>query len=333
MDIFGAGLQVFLKKNTGIAPPFRSKFPWLGADLQTLRNSFAKRPVAPMIHKRLLASIEGDKQAINISVTYPEAGTENGKAVLLVHGLGGDEDSYYKVCAANSFLRDGWSVYRMNFREVGPSRETSLPPYSAGLTDDLRAALEAVAEDALDQKIYALGFSLGGQLLLRTLGEGRVTERLAAAATVSAPLNLSNTLKKLQRPRNSVYVNYLVKNMMRDLGAVAANRFGVEPKILTTVWAFDEHVIAPAFGFSGAEDYYKNVSCFPFLDKITTPLLAIHGKDDPWIPWEDYRDACWPVDKVVGAVLLAGGGHVGFHCGATKGVWYQRAVTRFFNKF
>lgn len=333
MDIFGAGLQAFLKKNTEIAQPFRAKFPWLGADLQTLRNSFAKCPVIPIVHKRILAPIEGDQQAINISVTYPDAGTENGRAILLVHGLGGDEDSFYKVSAANSFLKGGWSVYRMNFRGVGPSRETSLPPYSGGLTDDLRAALEAVAKDATDQKVYAVGFSLGGQLLLRTLGEGRITERLVAAATVSAPLDLSHTLKKLQRPRNSLYVNYLVKNMMRDLRGVAQRRFGVDPKTLTSVWAFDEHVIAPAYGFNGAEDYYENVSCFPLLDRISTPLLAIHSKDDPWIPWEDYRDALWPADKTVGAVLLSGGGHVGFHCAAEKGIWHENVIARFFQQF
>ncbi len=333
MQVYGTGLKTFLKENTDVVLPFRAQFPWWGADLQTVRNSLNKKTPTIHIDKRILAPIECGEQSVNLSVTYPAKGTSNGCSVLLIHGLGGDEDSYYKVAAAKSFLEEGWTIYRMNFRGVGPSRETSVAPYSAGLTDDLRSAIAAVSNDQPDHKIYALGFSLGGQLLLRTLGEGNVTSRLSAAVTVSAPLNLSHTLKKLQRPRNKVYVDYLVNNMTRDLAEVGQKHFGVDAGTLTSVWAFDEHIIAPAFGFRDAEDYYEKVSCFPLIEKISIPVLAIHSKDDPWIPWENYRDANWPSGKIVGCALTAGGGHVGFHCRNSGGVWYEGAAKRFFAKF
>ncbi|MEX0298730.1 MAG: YheT family hydrolase [Kordiimonas sp.] len=333
MQIYGAGLEAFLATKTEVVPPFRAQFPWWGADLQTVRNSLSKNKPTCSVDKRILAPIESDAQSINLSVTYPLESTSNGCSVLLVHGLGGDEDSHYKVAAANSLLADGWTIYRMNFRGVGPSKKTSVPPYSAGLTDDLRSAIVAVIQDQPDLKVCALGFSLGGQLLLRTLGEGNVPSGLAAVVTVSAPLNLSHTLKKLQRPRNKIYVDYLVSNMARDLAEVGQQRFGVDPDSLTSVWAFDEHIIAPAFGFKGAEDYYENVSCFPLLENITIPTLAIHSQDDPWIPWEDYRDAKWPAGEIVGCAITSGGGHVGFHCGTSRGVWYEGVAKRFFAEF
>lgn len=328
----GAGLQAFFDTHGSFIPPFRQRFPWVGADLQTLRNSFAgKLPTTP-IHKRLLAPIVSGEQQLNIAVSSPAAGHSNGMAVMLIHGLGGNEDSFYKQATAQSFLRDGWTVYRLNYRGVGPSRSTSKPPYSGGLTDDLRSALYAMAEDANGKKLYAVGFSLGGQLLLRTLGEGGLDIDLCGAVTVSAPLDLARALAKLQRPRNAIYVRYLVNNMKRDLGQVGREEFGIEPELLTSVWAFDEYIIAPAFGYQGAADYYEKVSCFSLLENIQVPLLAVHSKDDPWIPWEDYKRATWPQDRSVGGLLLKRGGHVGFHGSATDGAWFEVAAKEFFAK-
>lgn len=332
MDILGAGLRGFLEKNPGTVKPFRQRFPWIGPDLQTLKNSFSNQPAALPIHKRLLAPIVPEGQSLSVSATYPAADDDCGRALLLIHGLGGDENSHYIMAAVQYFLDKGWSVYRMNYRGVGPSKETSVAPYSAGLSDDLRSVLNVVAGDAEGKQLFAVGFSLGGQLLMRTLGEGNVTTALCAAATVSAPLNLSNTLKKLQRPRNGIYVRYLVQNMMRDLSDVGQHRFGVDCSKLTSVWAFDEYIIAPAFGFRDAEDYYENVSCSPVLNDISIPLLAIHSKDDPWIPWEDYIQADWPDNKNAGAILLNGGGHVGFHCANSRGVWTHGNILNFFEK-
>jgi len=332
MDLIGTGLRRFLPPT--ILPPFKPKFPWIGGDLQTLRNSFINNrpPLAPC--ERILAPI--DVGAISIAVNYPEEGAVYNRALVLVQGLGGGEDSSYMVSAARYFLSRGYSVYRMNYRGVGPSAETSEAPYSAGLTSDLRAVLRRVGKHAPDSTLYLMGFSLGGQLSLRMLGEGDVPENeaggVAACITVSAPLDLATSQKKLERRRNHLYSRYVVNNMKNDFAELDHPKVKVTPVEMTSVWDFDQHIIAPVFGFKNAADYYARASCFPLLSRIVTPTLAVHAADDPWIPVEDYRRASWPENAAGGAVITPSGGHVGFHASGSKRPWHELAAVEFFDR-
>ena len=240
MDLVGTGLRRFLS-STDI-PPFKPRFPWIGGDLQTLRNSFVTNPVPLVPDERILAPI--DVGAINIAVNHP-TGTGLSRALVLVHGLGGGEDSSYMISAAREFLRCGYSVYRMSYRGVGPSAETSEGPYSAGLTSDLRAVLRRVGKHVPQSSLYLMGFSLGGQLSLRMLGEGDVPQNVKACLTVSAPLDLATSQKKLERRRNHFYSRYVVNNMKSDLAGLDHPKIKVDPGDMTSVWEFDQHIIAP----------------------------------------------------------------------------------------
>lgn len=328
MDLIGAGLRRFL--SSADLPAFACRFPWLGGDLQTLRNSFTGNPDVVTPDDRLLAPI--DVGAINVAVNYPASGAAQNRALVLVHGLGGGEDSSYMLSAARAFLAQGYSVYRMNYRGVGPSAETSEGPYSAGLTSDLRAVLRRVGKHAPGSTMFLMGFSLGGQLSLRMLGEGDVPLGLAACVTVSAPLDLATSQQKLERRRNHFYSKYVVNNMKVDLAGVTHPKVTVDPRSLTSVWAFDQQIIAPVFGFKDAADYYERASCFPLLGRINTPTLAVHAADDPWIPVEDYRRASWPEVAPAGAVITPSGGHVGFHARGDSQPWHQRAAATFFDR-
>ncbi len=329
MQIVGAGLQAFLKEQGGdLLPPFKQRFPWLGADLQTVRNSFSRNKPVVEMHNRLYAPLESG-EAISVAVTEPQIPSVQ-KSLVLIHGLGGNEDSHYMKETALAFSQLGWHVFRMNARGVGPSRETSKPPYSAGLTKDLRAVLSAVHKHHPENKVYAMGFSLGGQLLLRTLGEGALPVDLIAGVSVSAPLDLSASQQKLERRRNGVYVDYLVKNMRADLEGTKSPTHDIALEDIKTIRGFDEYIIGPYFGFEGADDYYSGISCKSVIADIKQPVLAIHSADDPWIPVEDYRDANWPSDVAAGAAVLPKGGHVGFHCKYADTPWYIGAAQQFF---
>lgn len=349
MDLIGTGLRRFLSSTD--LPPFKPRFPWIGGDLQTLRNSFVSTPETLVPDERILAPI--DVGAINIAVNHPgenhqgenhlEHGASLNRSLVLVHGLGGGEDSSYMVSAARRFLNCGYSVYRMNYRGVGPSAETSEGPYSAGLTSDLRAVLRRVGKHQPDSTLYLMGFSLGGQLSLRMLGEGDVPGKVpgnlsgnlpggvAACVTVSAPLDLATSQKKLERRRNHFYSRYVVNNMKNDLAGLSHPKVNVDPKILTSVWDFDQYIIAPVFGFKSAADYYARASCFPLLDRIDIPTLAVHAADDPWIPVEDYHRAAWPDNAPAGAVITPSGGHVGFHAGGDHRPWHEQTALHFFD--
>jgi len=171
-----------------------------------VRNSFGSSKTLVGPAARLLAPIGSDGAALSLAVTspvhHPQDSSKRGKALMLVHGLGGSEDSRYMKNAAHYFALRGWRVYRMNYRGVGPSRATSLPPYSAGLTGDLRSALRAVSAQKGVEEICVMGFSLGGQMILRMLGEGDVDTKIRAAVTVSAPLDLAASRRRLERRRN-----------------------------------------------------------------------------------------------------------------------------------
>ncbi len=330
MDLIGTGLRRFLSSTK--LPPFKPRFPWIGGDLQTLRNSFVATPPSLAPCERILAPI--DVGAINVAVNHPEDSAALNRALVLVHGLGGGEDSSYMVSAARTFLSYGYSVYRMSYRGVGPSAETSEAPYSAGLTSDLRAVLRRVGKHAPESTIYLMGFSLGGQLSLRMLGEGDVPENavgaVTACVTISAPLDLATSQKKLERRRNHFYSRYVVNNMKNDFAGLIHPRVKVAPEEMTSVWDFDQHIIAPAFGFRDAADYYARASCFPLVSRIDIPTLALHSADDPWIPVEDYRRAAWPENTPAGAAITPSGGHVGFHAIGSKRPWHEHAALEFF---
>ena len=338
MKILGQGLSDYLLATGTELPPFRQRFPWIGADLQTVRNSFTGSSGAqPEDSGRVSVPVGSDGAALSLAVTDAVPTTEGqanaGKALVLVHGLGGSEDSIYMRNAAVYFAGRGWRVYRMNYRGVGPSRATSKPPYSAGLTGDLRSVLRAVSAEKGIDHVCAMGFSLGGQLILRMLGEGDVAPKLRAAVTVSAPLDLAKSQRRLERRRNWAYVRYLVDNMKQDMEGVHHEAITANLDDISSVLAFDEQIIAPYFGFASAADYYRCVSCLPLIGKIALPTLAIHSADDPWIPVSDYHAADWSANAPVGAVVSPHGGHVGFHGANRNTAWFKNAAEIFFSKF
>lgn len=332
MRLIGSGLRDFLAD--GFPAPFVPRRPWIGGDLQTLRNSFVRTPQALEPDERLLAPI--DVGAINLAVNYPpdrlSLKEQEQKILVLVHGLGGSETSSYMLTAARTFLKGGYTVVRMNYRGVGPSAETSEPPYSAGLTSDLRAVLWRVGKEMPAAAIYLMGFSLGGQLSLRMLGEGDVPQGLKACVSVSAPLDLAASQRKLERPRNRIYSRYVVNNMRNDLRGLRHPKVSADPVALTSVLEFDQKIIAPVFGFRDAADYYARVSCLPLLERIEVPSLAVHAIDDPWIPVEDYLRANWPANAPSGALVVPSGGHVGFHARGSRVPWHEQVALGFFER-
>lgn len=329
MRILGQGLRTHLA-NCMFAP-FRPRLPWLGPDLQTVRNSL--RPYTPKrwLTRRIFGPI--DVGTISIAVDEPEDDPAQvvNKSILLIHGLGGDENSSYMLMSRDYFCALGYRVYRMNYRGVGHGKHSAPPPYSAGLTSDVRSALRAICKDqGSETAMYLMGFSLGGQLTLRTLGEGDVPKNVIGAVTVSAPLDLSTAQLWLSRSRNKPYMRYVVGGMQGDLQGVEHPKVTKSPEELKSVWEFDEYVIAPFFGFKNAEDYYAKVSCLPLIPNIDVPVAAIHAADDSWIPASDYERADWQQTMPIGSILSDSGGHVGFHGKGGVFPWYLDTAQTFF---
>jgi uncharacterized protein len=325
------------------AAAFRPRFPWLGGDLQTLRN-FIRRPhhdLAPWPARRLELAMRdgsGDRLVGSLHGVDRDAARGGTGLVVLLHGLTGCEDSFYLRASAAHFLARGYGVLRLNLRGAGPSRPLCGDQYHAGRSGDLRDALLALRQDAgidLDRGLFLMGYSLGANMLLRFLAEEAADFPLRAAVAVSAPIDLKAVQRRLMQPRNRVYHRYLLTRMRAEALATPRELTPAERAAIRSadsVFAYDEQVIAPRNGFAGADDYYAQCSGLRFLPAIKTPTLLVQARDDPWIPAAAYEGFDWAGHPALTLALAEGGGHVGFHGRDRHAAWHDLAAAHFFER-
>ncbi|MBI3709722.1 MAG: alpha/beta fold hydrolase [Proteobacteria bacterium] len=263
------------------------------------------------------------------------AGTRR-RLVVLIHGLSGCADSLYIRASARHFAEEGFPVLRLNLRGAGPTRDRCRQLYHAGRSGDLRAAFAALAKlepEMMRTGIFAAGYSLGANLLIKYLAEQGADTPVAAAAAVSTPIDLKATSLRLMAPRNAVYQLYLLNGMRYGaLGARAELTPTQREAVLgaRSVYEFDDRVTAPRAGFKGAEEYYAASSTGARLAEIKVPTLVLHARDDPWIPVAAYDAIDWRRMPKLTPVLPDAGGHVGFHAADSRTPWHDRCVSRFF---
>jgi predicted alpha/beta-fold hydrolase len=246
-------------------------------------------------------------------VDLAHVGREGAPLVLVLHGLEGDYRSPYASTLLDAIAARGWHGVLMHFR--GCSGEPNRLPrnYHSGDTADL-----AFVADRLRRRsplLGAVGYSLGGNVLLKFLGETGPAAPFAAAAAVSVPFDLAVAADTLSRGFSRLYQRILV----RSLQAKARVKFARLPSPIDLRelgrWndfrSFDEHVTAPLHGFESAADYYRRSSCRPFLRRIATPTLIVHAHDDPFLDPCGIPDAR-ELSPPLRLELVARGGHVGF---------------------
>lgn len=314
-------------------PPFRPRLPWWGPDLQTIRSVVVKsRALHGQTGERLyfpLSDGSGDRLTAMLNRAKPE---KKLPLIVLVHGLTGLEDSFYMRESAGYFLTRGFPVLRLNLRGAGRSRPYCRTQYHAGSSDDLARLFVSLPVELTANGIIAVGYSLGANLLLKYLGEQGDAATVVAAAVVSAPLDLAATSRRLNAWRNIAYQRYLLRYMKAEAVAPGAELSAAERRAVLgarSVWEFDDVYSAPRAGYRGAADYYARASCGQFLAGVTVPTLVIHALDDPWVPSEPYRVFDWRSHRNLYDVLMARGGHVGFH-GGDIAAWHDLAIARFF---
>ena len=248
-----------------------------------------------------------------------EALTERGRPrgrLLLLHGLGGSIRSRYMLRMALEAHRRGWEVARLGFRGAEQDGLGRSGFHNAQRTEDVRAALDAIpwSEPARKTRLAAVGFSLGGAILLRYLGERGAGAGIDAAAAVAPPIDLSACLAELERPRNRVYHAYYVHRLRRQIRTRARAHPGRLPPLtrsMRSVRRLDEVYVAPDAGYPSAEAYYEGASARPSMRDIATPCLIIASEDDPFVPIELFADL--PASPVRPEILSTRrGGHVGY---------------------
>ncbi len=238
--------------------------------------------------------------------------------VLILHGLEGSTDSGYMLGTAEKALAAGFNAIRLNMRNCGGTEHLSPSLYHAGLTDDLRQVIAELLDRDRVRQLYLVGFSLGGNVVLKLAGEygDEMPESIRAVAAISPSLDLASCADAMEMRSNLLYhYSFLrsLKSRLRRKARLFPERYDVSR--LRGIWSirsFDDVYTAPMSGFLNVTDYYRRASALPLIGRIAVPTLIIHAKDDPFIPFAPFERLEITGNQRV--VLLAPdhGGHVGF---------------------
>jgi len=316
------------------APQFSPRRPWWGGDLQTLRNyALQARRALPIQHsERLVIPIDDGSGDHMVAAFNRPAGAKERPLVILVHGIAGSENSCYMTVAATYFLARNYPVLRVNLRGAGLSRPFCRKQYHAGCSDDLAAVIAGLAPDLTRHGVLPIGFSLGGNVLLKLLGTVGQHLPIVKAASVSAPIDLAQSSRSLMRWRNFGYHRFILTRLKRQCTAAGAKLTKAEQQAIRgarSLWDLDERFTAPRNGYADAKAYYQDNAGKAYLDDIKQPTMLIHAKDDPFVPVGPYLQQRWGGRANLNVLLPASGGHLGFH--DPLGLWHLRQIDSFFS--
>lgn len=296
-------------------PPHRDSAPWSG-HAWTIAPSlwFDRRPRKAPSGESFSAVVQDPSAgAITLrGVLRHETGPRADACVIIVHGLGGSYERPYCIAAALAAERAGMSSLRLALRGADRSGEDF---YHAGLTADLEAATSSKALAGF-QRLYVLGYSLGGHVSLRYASMPAIDPRVCGVAAVCAPLDLALSAQHIDAPKTYLYRRHVLAGLHEIYCAVAARKPVPTPPALAlraqSLRTWDNLTIAPRFGFADAADYYSQMSVGPRLSRLQVPSLLVQSTHDPMVP-------PWTYEPHLGAPLprlevrrLACGGHVAF---------------------
>ncbi|MGV8921428.1 MAG: hydrolase [Pseudomonas sp.] len=254
--------------------------------------------------------------------------------VLVLHGLTGSSNSLYVVGLQQALAKQGWSSVALNWR--GCSGEPNLLPrsYHSGASEDLGSVVDHVRAKRPLAPLYAVGYSLGGNVLLKYLGEEGDNCSLQGAVAVSVPFRLDECADRIGQGFSKVYQAHFMREMLAYIkdkqrrfeheglseGLAELSALG-SLENMRTFWDFDGRVTAPLNGFLDAKDYYRRSSSRYFLGEIRTPTLIIQSVDDPFVCCHSLPDAS-ELSSSTHFELQKRGGHVGFVEGSLKNPSY-----------
>jgi predicted alpha/beta-fold hydrolase len=280
-----------------------------GPHVQTLWPTLFRPRRCPDLHRERVELADGD--FVDLAV-----GPGRGPTVLVIHGLEGDLRSHYAGGMIAALASEGFRPVFLYLRGRSGEPNRLARSYHSGATEDLAAVLEHLAGRPEGAAEAAVGFSLGGNLLLKYLGE-TTRPGLKAAVAISVPFLLRDAALRLNVGFARLYRRHLLRRLKDTYRAKFAGMpspLDVDLEAIADLIDYDERVTAPLNGFAGAQDYYARCSCRPYLSRIETPTLVLHSVDDPFmfrhtVPRED------ELGRGLTLQLTCGGGHVGFVAG------------------
>ena len=240
-----------------------------------------------------------------------------GPLVIVVHGLEGSIESPYASHMMKSLVNNGFQGLFMHLRGCSGEPNRLDRAYHSGETGDIATVVDYASKITGKPVFAVIGYSLGGNALLKWMGEQGKGVPVETAVAVSIPFQLADAAQRLTAGSSRIYQHYLLDSLRRNYQRKYAKRpspLSVNVKTLKTFFDFDDQITAALHGFQGVDDYYKRSSSRQFLKHIQRNTLIIHSLDDPFMFTDTVPDESELSEHVV-LELARKGGHVGFISG------------------
>ncbi|HEX8040251.1 MAG TPA: alpha/beta fold hydrolase [Chryseosolibacter sp.] len=302
-----------------------------GAHLETIYPALLRRiPPFPYTRERIATP---DDDFLDLDWLRKSAS----KVAVISHGLEGNTGRPYVRGMARALFQNGFDVLAWNYRGCSDEMNRQLRFYHSGATDDLDTVVRHAVHNRGYQEVYLVGFSLGGNITLKYLGEGAAHESIKKAVVFSVPLHLESSCERISLPSNRIYSNRFLRSLKAKIILKARFRRELDTSALRqikTLAEFDDRYTAPLHGFRDAADYYERCSSIRFVDSIRTPTLVINTRNDPFLSEECFPSTRLQDHPFVKLQILNRGGHVGFTQFNKNGLyWSEQRALEFFSDF
>ena len=305
--------------------------PWLpGRHLETIVPALFPAPRLDAPEEMRIVQVSPDA-AVRLHVSHPHgkpAGT-----ILLVHGMCGSSESAYMKRTGGMAVGAGLIAVRMNCRNCGGTETLSRTLYNAGQSADVGRVLDDLEAAGFPRPFGAVGFSLGGALVLRYAGESGSLCAADVVAGVNPPVDLEACCRALERPENFVYQAHFTLSLCRMLRRIRKVRplNGPEPvaRRIRTLRRLETIYTAPDGGYRSAEHYYAAASAGPHLRGIAVPSLVISSENDPFVPPQTFTPYHRARSGRLRFVHPRRGGHLGYWQARQPRFWAGEAAVEF----
>ena len=306
----------------------------------TLWTSFLPRGVAlrRQLTEKVIIKVAPDTSLL--AYLHLSPGDSKRPTFILVHGLEGSSESANILGLAESAFNAGANVVRLNLRNCGDSLHLTPTLYNAGLSSDLHAVLHWLTTSKKLTDLFLIGFSLGGNLVLKTAAELRdQSSDVSAVCAISPSIDLDACVTEMERGFGRLYELDFLASLKRKIvqkERLFPQRYDLSQLgKVTGIRQFDDIYTAPDGGYAGADEYYLRASSLPLLNKIALPTLIITAKDDPIVPFRlftsietDYLHLLAPSYGGHGGFIARGKGIAGA-LGLSECFWADEQILRF----
>ena len=305
--------------------------------LQTIVGNFLPRPAfrLPFVDDEVVVDPADGSRVVCHAHWHSGADMPRRLTLVLVHGLEGSSDSRYIQGLTVRAWTAGCNVVRMNMRNCGDSDALTPTLYHSGFSGDVGAVVEHYAKKFGLQRVAPVGYSMGGNLVLKLAGEWGRRPPLCAVATVCPVIDLAAGSDALHEPANRMYEWHFLRRLMRRYRRKAAlfpgryRTHGIGP--VRSLREFDDKIVAPYCGFRDADDYYYRVASARVVDRIAVPTLILRALDDPFIRLTPETRSAILANPNIRFIETPHGGHCAYLCGNPGDDihWAESTVIRF----